>query len=136
MLQPFLKHISKESSRCAELLVQLPPDLDTEGMVAATWAVVKQERLLAERSGKSFIDGLGATTLLQKISHSFVAKRPTLAQLGLPTPVPMTPRNGGGTWAADRWAAAQHCAHLRCLAAMFLCSSRTHTSLQAVCNGI
>lgn len=42
MLRPFLKHISKESRRCAELLVQLPPDFDVEGMVAATWIVVKQ----------------------------------------------------------------------------------------------
>lgn len=42
MLRPFLKHISKESRRCAELLVQLPPDFDVEGMVAATWSVVKQ----------------------------------------------------------------------------------------------
>jgi hypothetical protein len=42
MLRPFLRHISKESRRCAELLVQLPPELDVEGMVAATWDVVKQ----------------------------------------------------------------------------------------------
>jgi hypothetical protein len=42
MLRPFLRHISKESRRCAELLVQLPPELDVEGMVAATWSVVKQ----------------------------------------------------------------------------------------------
>jgi hypothetical protein len=41
MLRPFLRHISKESRRCAELLVQLPPDFDVEGMVAATWGVVK-----------------------------------------------------------------------------------------------
>jgi hypothetical protein len=47
MLRPFLKHISKESRRCAELLAQLPPDMDVEGMVAATWSVVKQVRLLA-----------------------------------------------------------------------------------------
>jgi hypothetical protein len=44
MLRPFLKHISKESRRCAELLAQLPPDMDVEGMVAATWSVVKQVR--------------------------------------------------------------------------------------------
>eukprot|EP00878_Enallax_costatus_P040979 GHUV01047404.1.p2 GENE.GHUV01047404.1~~GHUV01047404.1.p2 ORF type:complete len:146 (+),score=49.00 GHUV01047404.1:880-1317(+) len=42
MLRPFLKHISKESRRCAELLAQLPPDMDVEGMVAATWNVVKE----------------------------------------------------------------------------------------------
>lgn len=42
MLRPFLRHISKESRRCAELLVQLPPDFDVEGMVAATWSAVKQ----------------------------------------------------------------------------------------------
>lgn len=42
MLRPFLKHISKESRRCAELLAQLPPDMDVEGMVAATWTVVKE----------------------------------------------------------------------------------------------
>lgn len=42
MLRPFLRHISKESRRCAELLVQLPPDFDVEGMVAATWSIVKQ----------------------------------------------------------------------------------------------
>lgn len=41
MVRPFLRHISKESRRCAELLVQLPPDFDVEGMVAATWGVVK-----------------------------------------------------------------------------------------------
>jgi hypothetical protein len=41
MLQPFLRHISKESRRCAELLVQLPPDFDVEGMIAATWSAVK-----------------------------------------------------------------------------------------------
>lgn len=42
MIRPFLRHISKESRRCAELLVQLPPDFDVEGMVAATWSVVKK----------------------------------------------------------------------------------------------
>lgn len=42
MLRPYLKHISKESRRCAELLAQLPPDMDVEGMVAATWSVVKK----------------------------------------------------------------------------------------------
>jgi hypothetical protein len=43
MIRPFLRHISKESRRCAELLVQLPPNFDVEGMVAAaTWSVVKK----------------------------------------------------------------------------------------------
>jgi hypothetical protein len=44
MLRPFLKHISNESRRCVELLAQLPPDMDVEGMVASTWSVVKQVR--------------------------------------------------------------------------------------------
>lgn len=42
MLRPFLKHVSKESRRCAELLAQLPSELDVEGMIAATWSVVKE----------------------------------------------------------------------------------------------
>lgn len=42
LVNPFLKDISMESRRCAELLVQLPQELDVESLVAATWSVVKQ----------------------------------------------------------------------------------------------
>lgn len=59
MLTPFLRHISKESRRCAELLVQLPSDFDVDGMVAATWRVVKQVR--TQEASQDFTGGIGAS---------------------------------------------------------------------------
>lgn len=135
MLRPFLRHISKESRRCAELLVQLPLDFDVEGMVAATWGVVKnvsgaglvptllscprhqrvgnsrsrcmgmcvrhrycaccnpeltltwiataavaclQERLLVERSGRTFFETGDVMGTLRELSKSFLGPRPPL----------------------------------------------------------
>lgn len=42
MFRPFLKHISKEPRRVAELLAQLPQDMDVEGLVEASWKHVLQ----------------------------------------------------------------------------------------------
>ena len=42
LFRPFLAATAKESRRVAELLTQLPKDMDVEGMVAAAWRVVLQ----------------------------------------------------------------------------------------------
>jgi hypothetical protein len=42
LFKPFLSSTAKESRRVAELLTQLPKDVDVEGMVAAAWKVVLQ----------------------------------------------------------------------------------------------
>ncbi len=48
LLRPYLGHVSRESKRVAELLVQLPPEMDVEGMVASAWGAVQQERIQAD----------------------------------------------------------------------------------------
>jgi hypothetical protein len=42
LFRPFLAATAKESRRVAELLTQLPKDMDVEGMVAASWKMVLQ----------------------------------------------------------------------------------------------
>lgn len=46
---------SFESRRVAELLSQLPADMDVEGMVERSWAVVMQQALTQETTAAMFI---------------------------------------------------------------------------------
>ena len=45
MVLPFLTAISKESRRVAELLAQLPAEMDVEGMVEFSFGITQQVRL-------------------------------------------------------------------------------------------
>lgn len=46
---------SFESRRVAELLSQLPVDMDVEGMVERSWAIVMQQALTQENTAAMFI---------------------------------------------------------------------------------
>jgi hypothetical protein len=47
MVLPFLSAISKESRRVAELLAQLPPEMDVEAIVESSFGIAQQVRLQA-----------------------------------------------------------------------------------------
>jgi len=81
LFRPYVKLSATEAHRVAELLSQLPPDVDVEGMVEASWKAVRNEALDRDAAGlgpssfRSFTTQAGGMSFASAIGRSFTAMK-------------------------------------------------------------